>query len=89
MSDLLPGLGPILATIASSTMGTADPETDYANHETNSSWVIGTCLSGLASRNPTEWRSQVDIAAWASIVVEKWGWSGYALDGLVSMVNAR
>ena len=89
MSNLLPALSPILVTIANSTINAEDAVADYLEQETNSSWAIGSCLSGLARRNPTEWRSQVDITAWTSIIVEKWGWSGYALDGLVAMVNVR
>lgn len=88
LSDLLPVLGPLLVGIVDTTLAVEDPHVEYAERETNSSWIIGSCLSCLARRNPTEWRSEVDITAWVTEVIKKWNWSGYALDGLVSMINA-
>lgn len=89
LSELLPGLSPLLVGIVNATLKQEDPKADYDEHETNSSWIIGSCLACLARRNSTEWRGQVDIPAWTATIVEKWGWSGYALEGLVSLSNAR
>ncbi|EKM53530.1 uncharacterized protein PHACADRAFT_98717 [Phanerochaete carnosa HHB-10118-sp] len=88
LSDILPSLGPLLAIIVNTTVAAENPHDEYVERGTNSSWVIGSCLSCLARRNPTEWRSQVDINTWTTEIVKKWSWSGYALHGLVSIIQA-
>jgi U3 small nucleolar RNA-associated protein 20 len=70
------------------TLAARDPLSDYVDSESNSSWIIGSCLSCLAHRSDTEWHNQVDIAQWTARVVKNWCWSGYTLNGLVSLINA-
>ncbi|KIP04980.1 hypothetical protein PHLGIDRAFT_25296 [Phlebiopsis gigantea 11061_1 CR5-6] len=89
LSDLLPGLSPLLVGILNAIDDAEDTHAEFEDHETSSSWVVGTCLSCLARRNPTEWRSHIDATAFTRRIVQKWGWSGYALDGLVCMINVR
>ncbi|GJE97349.1 DRIM domain-containing protein [Phanerochaete sordida] len=88
LSDLLPALSPILVSIITATLAAESPRDEYEQRETNSAWVLGSCLACLARRNPTEWRAHADIAAWTTSLVAQWHWSGYALEGLVSLINA-
>ncbi|KAI0070349.1 hypothetical protein K474DRAFT_1670178 [Panus rudis PR-1116 ss-1] len=89
ISDLLPSLGPLLVNIINSALETADPRGDFKQRETNSTWVLGASLSRLALRKPDEWQESVDIPSWTAKIIEKWGWNGYVMDGLVSLVQAK
>lgn len=88
LSELLPSLGPILVTIVEATLSDADPRQEYEEQEYNSSWVLGSCLSCLSRRNRKEWEAQLDIVSWTATIVGKWAWSGYVLDGLMSLLNS-
>lgn len=88
LSDILPALGPILVDIIDSTLSDADPRHEYEEQEYNSSWVLGSCMSCLSQRNRKEWEAKFDIVIWTATIVGKWAWSGYVLDGLVSLLNS-
>ncbi|KZT64878.1 hypothetical protein DAEQUDRAFT_769307 [Daedalea quercina L-15889] len=90
LSNHLPTIVPLLVSIVDSCLERAnlDPCTEYADSYVNSAWVIGACLDCLATRPVKEWSQLVDVSAWARTIVERWGWSSFALGGLVSAVHA-
>ncbi|KAJ3554433.1 hypothetical protein NM688_g3115 [Phlebia brevispora] len=87
LSDILPSLSAIIVNIVNKSIASANPTGDYSEHLTNSSWILGSCLKCLARRKPKEWLSSVDPSQWAEGIIKGWGWSGYALEGLVSLME--
>ena len=94
LSNFLPSLPKLLAGIidrelASSEDSDQDPRGEYEATYANSAWVIGACAQCIAERPAKEWANLVDLSRWIGRVVEKWGWSGKALEGLADLVRAR
>ncbi|KAI0764301.1 armadillo-type protein [Trametes elegans] len=87
LSSLMPSLSKLLVQIVNQTLEKEDPRSEYETTYANSAWVIGTCSECLSRRSVAEWEGLVDVSAWTSRVVEKWGWSSRALEGIVSLVR--
>ncbi|KAK2463026.1 hypothetical protein APHAL10511_004681 [Amanita phalloides] len=51
----------------------------------DSAWVVGICLRGLASRDASEWMSDVDVSAWTVNIMKNWSWSAEILGGFVDI----
>ncbi|KAI0333223.1 hypothetical protein GY45DRAFT_1319830 [Cubamyces sp. BRFM 1775] len=88
LSSLLPALPKLLVSIISETLQLEDPRSEYETGYANSAWVLGACMQSLSEKPVTEWGESVDIAQWTTTVVNKWAWSGKALEGLASLVRA-
>ncbi|PIL29525.1 hypothetical protein GSI_08333 [Ganoderma sinense ZZ0214-1] len=88
MSSLLPKLTPLLAAIVDRELEAAEPREEYDASCANSAWVIGACTRCIAERPVKEWADAVDVSKWTMRVVEKWGWSGQALDGMAAVVRS-
>ncbi|KAI9063947.1 hypothetical protein FKP32DRAFT_1603293 [Trametes sanguinea] len=88
LSSLLPGLAKLLVQIVNQTLKAENPRAEYESDYANSAWVIGACMQCISERPTSEWADAVDIAAWTTTVVEKWGWSSRALEGLTPLVRA-
>ncbi|TBU52202.1 hypothetical protein BD310DRAFT_784738, partial [Dichomitus squalens] len=94
LADLLPSLPKLLVNIIDRELALwedseHDPRAEYEATYANSAWVIGACAQCIAERPVKEWGSLVDLPRWAGRVVEKWGWSGTALEGLAELVRSR
>ncbi|THG95629.1 hypothetical protein EW026_g6070 [Hermanssonia centrifuga] len=87
LSDLLPNVSSLLISIVGYALEIPDPKQDFAEHGANSSWVVGSCLACLARRSSKEWQGKVNIKTWTETITEKWGWSGFALDGLLALIS--
>lgn len=91
LSNHLPKLAPLLVKLVDSCLARVArrPQEEYASSYVNSAWVIGACLECLATRPADEWTGPADTLGWVRTIVDKWGWSSVALNGLVSTVRAR
>lgn len=91
LSNHLPTFTPVLVHIINACMNRADVDlqAECADSCANTTWVVGACLQCLASRHVEEWASNVDLVAWARVIVNRWGWSSFVLSGLVSVIGAR
>ncbi|KAI0364815.1 hypothetical protein BV20DRAFT_955505 [Pilatotrama ljubarskyi] len=89
LSSLLTSVSKLLVHIVDQELEREDPRSEYENTYANSAWVIGACAECLSERPIAEWADSVDVAKWTAKVVNKWGWSSRALEGLVPLVRAR
>ncbi len=89
LSKLLPSLTKILVGIVDKELDVEDTRSQYESTYANSAWVVGACANSISERPAAEWADLVDLAKWITRVVEKWGWSGRALEGLASLIRAR
>ncbi|KAI8978169.1 hypothetical protein BD414DRAFT_422300 [Trametes punicea] len=89
LSNLLPSLSNLLVRIVEQTLRAESPRAEYEATYANSAWVIGACLECLFERSVTEWADAVDLATWTMTIVDKWGWSSRALEGLAPLARAR
>lgn len=89
LSSLLPSASKFLVHIVDQTLNSQDPRAEYERTYANSAWVIGACTQVLSERPVTEWADAVEITAWTSKIVQKWGWSSRALEGLAPLVRSR
>ncbi|RPD58084.1 hypothetical protein L227DRAFT_196304 [Lentinus tigrinus ALCF2SS1-6] len=88
LSKLLPSLPKILVNILEQTLSLEDPRTEYDDTYANSAWIIGACSEAIAERPAGEWADLIDLPRWTALVVEKWGWSGRALEGFAPLIRA-
>ena len=89
LSTILPSLVPTLARMVNTVVQVEEPEPQYMAEETNPSWALGSCLACLATRKRAELSDKVDLALWTKSIIRKWHWSGYVLEGLFALMNAR
>ena len=89
LSKLLPSLTTLLVNVVERELESEEPRAEYEATHANSAWVIGSCAECISARPTTEWKSLVDVSKWTTQVVERWGWSGRALEGLASLVSSR
>ena len=89
LSKFVPSLTKLLIDITNRVLDTQDPRREYEASCANSAWLVGTCMECIAERPTAEWADSVDIPHWTTRVVERWGWSGRALEGLALLVAAR
>ena len=89
LSNLLSKLTPLLVGIVDRELEAEEPHEEYDASYANSAWVIGACTRCIAESPAKEWADIVDLSTWTSRVVEKWGWSGQALDGIAALVRSR
>ena len=90
IQPIIPSLGPLLLRVIESTLDSeGDARSDYEERQTNSSWLLGASLSCLAKRKAKEWSGNVDIQIWTKRIIERWGWSGYVMSGLVDLIRAQ
>ncbi len=89
LSKLLPSLTTILVNVVERTLSADDTRSEYDDTYANSAWIIGACSEAIAERPAGEWADLIDLPKWTTAVVEKWGWSGRALEGFVPLVRAR
>ena len=95
LSPFIPSLHTHLIKIISYTLETSrtqvEIESEYEETHANSTWVLGSCLHGLAkmkkSPDVKELGEKIGLAAWISKVVEKWAWSGWVLGGLAGVIK--
>ncbi|TFK80791.1 hypothetical protein K466DRAFT_366251 [Polyporus arcularius HHB13444] len=88
LSKLLPSLTKILVNVVERTLSADDTRSEYDDTYANSAWIIGACSEAIAERPAGEWADLIDLPKWTTAVVEKWGWSGRALEGFVPLVRA-
>ncbi|THH26353.1 hypothetical protein EUX98_g7834 [Antrodiella citrinella] len=87
LSPLFPSLSSLLIRLVNDALKTSDPVMDYEATATNSSWLIGSCLDALSKRPASEWSSEIDLPVWTATIIEKWAWSGYCLEDLMSLLS--
>ena len=89
LSKLLPSSTKIIGSILEQTLSEdQDPRTEYDDTYANSAWIIGACSESIAERPAGEWADLVNLPRWTARVIEKWGWSGRALEGFAALVRA-
>ncbi|KAI0359462.1 hypothetical protein OH77DRAFT_1472682 [Trametes cingulata] len=88
LSSLLTSVSGLLVHIVEQELEREEPRSEYESTYANSAWVIGACAECLSQRPIGEWADAVDVAKWTTRVVDKWGWSSRALEGLVPLVRA-
>ena len=88
LSKLLPSSTKIIVSILEQTLSEEDqdPRTEYDDTYANSAWIIGACSESIAERPAGEWADLVNLPRWTARVIEKWGWSGRALEGFAALV---
>lgn len=89
LSDLLPNLSPTIIRVLEDALEAVEPQEEYMKKETNSSWIVGACLSCLARRKRSEWASHIDFRSWTETIIKKWNWSGYVLDSLFALMSVK
>ncbi|KAM5545238.1 hypothetical protein V8D89_001349 [Ganoderma adspersum] len=87
LSNLLSKLTPLLVAIVDRELEAEEPRGEYDTSYANSAWVIGACARCISERSAKEWSDTVDLSNWTRRVVEKWSWSGQALDGMAALVR--
>ncbi|KAI0705265.1 armadillo-type protein [Cerioporus squamosus] len=88
LSKLLSSLTKILVHVVNQTLSADDTRAEYDDTYANSAWIIGACSGAIAERPAAEWADLVDLPKWTAAVIEKWGWSGRALEGFAPLVRA-
>ncbi|KAI0644852.1 armadillo-type protein [Trametes meyenii] len=89
LSDLVPSISKSLVRIVDKVLVEEDPRSGYEATYANSAWVIGASTQCLSGRPASEWTDTVDVVAWTTNIVDRWGWSSRALRGLETLVRAR
>jgi U3 small nucleolar RNA-associated protein 20 len=66
-----------------------DSEDDSSGPLSNSSFILGTCMHVLATRDVGEWSGPIDVGTWTLQAADNWARSSDVLGGLLALAQAR
>ncbi|KAH8088968.1 armadillo-type protein [Cristinia sonorae] len=87
LSSLLPSFTPLLIQLVNTALGASEPYAQFEAQYANASWLLGSCLHALSERGVKEWSDSVELSSWTAQIATKWAWSGYCLEGLVTVLS--